>query len=191
MEYCRLCTTFFFLNVFRVLLPPWHCSRWSQGNRVLKWIDFKGTQVDLLLSDGFSLTGIKRRRRRRRKDVQDKQQYLLFATSNPSVESIYRHMEVCSLLGRFEEREREGSWLCTWCGFFLLVWSQLCLDLPLPFQLWLLPCRRGPRQKQWMHLTVKGSHLFLIRGFVINPDMNVPIAPLFTADVQIEDSWCR
>lgn len=50
-----------------------------------------------------------------------------------------------------------------------------------------------PSQKQRMHLTVKGSHLIFIcvLSIFINPSMNMTIAPLFTADFQIKDLYCR
>ncbi len=156
----------------------------GEANLKMKWFQ---DNTSWPLSTSFSLTG------KLKKSEQGKQQYPLFATSNRVVFTAtwkFAHYQ-----GGFEEREREGSWLCTWCGSFLLVWSQLCLDLPLPFQPY--SCSHaGPgqdRSREWMHLTVKGSRLIFICALriFINPYMNMPVAPLSTADFQIKDLCCR
>lgn len=68
-------------------------------------------------------------------------------------QSIYCNMKVGALSGWFEERQREGSRLCSWCGFL-----SACLIAALPgssSSLRLLACRPEPRQKPQISLAVK------------------------------------
>lgn len=57
-------------------------------------------------------------------------------------ESLFIIGEVC------RKGRGRGPWLCTWCGFFLLVWSQLCPDLPLPQSAGAPLTQAEPREEQ-------------------------------------------
>lgn len=135
------CFTSFFFS-FTVIL---HCGNVGRGGRGIK-----SFTLNKLIPREHKLTPCYQMAflwlvKKREKSEQGKQQYLVFATSNPTEWRVFTATwKFVHYRGGWEEREREGSWFCTWCGFFLLVWSQL---FPILFSS-AAPMQAGPRERE-------------------------------------------
>lgn len=106
--------------------PRLHKKPSSIANKVYFSIPFLNTWWPLV-SDGSLLTGGKCKQVKTTKasDCHYNGNREFTATSFV----LFYFVHLFSLSERCVGKEREGFWLCTWCGFSMLVWWQLCLNL--------------------------------------------------------------
>lgn len=134
------------------------------------------------------------------KSEQGKQQYLLFATSNPSEWRVFTTTwKFPHYLGGLKKgRGRDPDCVPDVVSFCLSDHSSAWIFPPSFFLFFffsaqLLSRRPGQGESSECTSTIKGSHLIFISVLMIfiNPYMLMPIAPLFPADFPIKDLFCR